>query len=88
MRVKVELNHDGMRELLRSQEVADLLLEYAEKIQSNCAQGTVEPDEYSTSLKIGGTRAKASVFPITRHAYYSNLKHNTIEKAIEAVREQ
>lgn len=88
MKVKVELNFDGVRDgLLKSPEMIELLRAYGEKIRENCNLGTVGPDEYSTRLKIGARRASVTVYPNTRHAYYSNLKHNTIEHAVEAVRE-
>lgn len=78
----VELDHDGMEQLLKSPGMQAVLQEYAEQVRSRCTAGNVDPSEYATTVKVSGTRAVARVYPATRHARNSNRAHNTLLKAL------
>lgn len=76
-KVKFELDRNGVREMMQSSGIMAECEKYASAIQSSAGS------EYEVSTRIGGTRAIAKVAPSTAHAYYSNLKHNTLLKALK-----
>ena len=71
---KFTLNRDGVRELMQSQEMQDVLVEFAGQVAENAGDGY---DVY-----IGTNRANVSVVTATDEAAADNLDHNTLEKAI------
>lgn len=73
MSVKVELNSEGVRALLRSQEVMDALLEEA---AARC------PDGCALSEHVGTNRCNVRIETATEEAYRDHLENNTLEKAI------
>lgn len=73
---KFELNSAGVSELLNCSEIKNVCMEYAENVRNTCGDG-YEVQEYS-----GKYRSGARVHAATPHAYYSNLKHNTLLKAL------
>lgn len=73
---KFELNRAGVAELLKGQEMQDLLGEKAAEIQSRCGDG------YEQDVHVGKTRANAMVQAATHQAKRDNLKNNTILKAV------
>lgn len=73
---KIELNSAGVREMLKSQEVQNLVTEKASGIRNRCGDG------YDQDLVIGKNRAIAMVWADTPKAKYSNAKYNTILKAV------
>lgn len=75
--VKVVLNKEGVRELLKSQEVMNECKKHASDIAERAGEG------YEVSTYTGKNRANARVRAATPHAYYSNLKHNTLLKALK-----
>jgi len=75
-KIEIELNSTGIQEVLKSAEVTKELETYGEQIVGRCGDG------YATETYVGKTRAAVKVKPDTPHAYYSNLKHNTILKAV------
>ena len=75
-KVKLELNRSGVRELLQSSEMAGSCEDYASQIQQRAGEG------YEMTVKTGKNRVVATVRAATPHAYYSNLKHNTLLKAL------
>lgn len=77
--VKFELNRSGVRELMQSAAMASIVNEAARKMQTVCGDG------YEVTTQSGKTRVNAEVHAATPHAYYSNLKHNTLEKAKRSV---
>ena len=83
--VVVKLIRKGVAELLKSKEMADILTECGENIRVHCTDGSPCPQEYKAITKLMGTRYIAIVEPGTIHAYRSNLKHNTILKALGEV---
>lgn len=80
--IRFELNSAGVVELMQSTEMQAVLQGYASQVQSRCTAGHVPPDEYGTSVRVSGDRAKAKVFPKTRHALNSNRVHKTLQKAL------
>lgn len=75
-RVRVELVSSGVRELLRSKELADVCMDAAKGVAGRAGDG------YAANLVIGPNRAVARVVADTREAYYKNLKDNTLLKAM------
>lgn len=76
MAVKVELNHDGVKELLRSPEMLEVCKEHAEKAVSKLGAG------YEVSTHTGKGRVNASVVAVTNEAIRENSKSNTVIKAV------
>lgn len=83
--IKFELNREGVAELLKGAEMQKILTDYAEKIRQNCTAGEVGAEEFEASTTVRGSRAVATVYPGTAHAYNSNLKHNTLIKAMGGI---
>lgn len=73
---KFELNRKGVSELLKGQEIQKVLSEKASEIKGRAGDGYVQ------DTKVGKTRANAMVYPDSAEAYFKNLKHNTLLKAI------
>lgn len=71
---KFVLDRAGVRELMQSQEMQDVLVEFASQVAERAGDGY---DVY-----IGTTRANVSVMTATEEAASDNLDHNTLEKAI------
>lgn len=71
---KFVLNRAGVRELMQSQEMQDVLVSYAGAVADRAGDGY---DVY-----VGRNRANVSVGTATEEAYYDNLDHNTLEKSI------
>ena len=71
---KFVLNRAGVRELMQSQEMQDVLVEFASQVAERAGDGY---DVY-----IGVNRANVSVVTATEEAAADNLDHNTLEKAI------
>jgi len=79
---KFELNRSGVADLLKGEPMQTILAAYARQVQSRCTAGNVGIEEYKSSVKVKGSRAVATVSPDTAHAKASNLKHNTLIKAM------
>ena len=71
---KFTLNRDGVRELMQSQEMQDVLVEFAGQVAERAGDGY--------SVYVGTNRANVSVRTETEEAMADNLDHNTLEKAI------
>ena len=74
--MKFKLNSDGVRELLKSQEMQSVLVEKATGIKNRCGEG------YTQDVYVGKNRANAMVKAGTYQAKRDNLKNNTILKAV------
>lgn len=74
--VRIELNHDGIRELLQSNEMKSICEEHA-----NAALGKLG-DGYVVTTHTGKNRVNASVFAESYKAKKENLESNTILKAL------
>ena len=75
-KVKFELNRAGVRELLQSQEMASICLNYANGVQSRAGNG------YEVSTFVGRNRVNASVYAETAEARRDNYDNNTLLKAL------
>lgn len=74
---KFELNKEGVRELLQSQEMLTVVTEYANNIRGRAGDGY----EVST-FPTGKTRVNASVYAATKEAIQDNYDNNTLLKAV------
>lgn len=74
---KIVLNIPGLRELRNDPGVCAELKKQADAVAQRAGDGFVA--EQATR---GSTRARCKVHPDDAHAYYSNLKHNTLLKAL------
>lgn len=74
--VKFELNREGVRELMRSQEMMNICEGYA-----NAALGRLGGG-YEVTTLVGKNRVNAEVAATTYNAKRENAKNNTILKAI------
>ena len=74
---KFVLNREGVRSLLKSGEMKSIVEEMARGIAGRAGVG------YTTDSYVGKTRVNAMVYPNSPHAYFSNLKHNTLLKAMK-----
>ena len=76
--VRIELNSAGVRELLRSAEMAAICKSYADGIAARAGEG------YASDTYMAQTRVIASAYTATQKAYDDNKKHNTLLKAVGA----
>ena len=74
--LKIVLNTQGVRELLESNEMLDILKERASKISQACGTG------YAAGHFKGTDRWKATVYADTNEARRDNSANNTILKAV------
>lgn len=74
--IKVELDSDGIKELLRSDEVQELCHSYARKAVEQLGEG------YESDSCKGEGRSNASVIAVTGEAIAENEKSNTVLKAV------
>lgn len=77
----VEINEDGVRELMQSAEMMEVCRTYAERALGALGDG------YEMSTYTGKTRVNAEVAAASFKARRANLKNNTILKAIGSVGE-
>lgn len=75
-KVEVELNSEGVRDLLRSPEMAAICKSHAMEIARRTGSG------YSVSVFTGVNRVNASVMTETSEAVRENLENNTLLKAV------
>lgn len=75
-KLKVKLNRQGVRNLLKSDEMMDICLKHANKAKSHLGDG------YEISTHIGKNRVNVSVAAVTYKAKKENSEGNTILKAL------
>ena len=80
--IRVEMNHSGAREILNSPEVQAELLRRAELIRKS-ADG-MGNGVYASDAQPGKSRSHAMVKTTNFESMASNLKHNTLLKALNA----
>lgn len=73
---KFELNYAGVSELLKSPEMQEECAKYGQQILNTAGEG------YAIKNGVGAFRAGSTVYADTPHAYYSNRKHKTLQKAL------
>ena len=75
-KVKFELNREGVKELLKSHEMAGICRTYAEKERGRAGAG------YEVTTYTGRNRVNASVHAETYEAREDNYNNNTLLKAL------
>lgn len=75
-KVTVVLNSEGVRQLLRSDEMQNLLREKVESALASLGEG------YEVTNYVGKNRANASIKAVTHKAKKDNLQNNSILKAL------
>lgn len=75
-KIKVELNGEGVRQILKSQEVKALCAQKASEVVSRCGSG------FGSDTFVGANRVNAMVFADTAEAKKRNSKDNTLLKAL------
>lgn len=76
-KTRVELNRAGVRSLLRSEKMKELLKARADMVVNACGHG------YEAGSYVMPTRAVSRVSAVTMEARLDNLKNNTILKALK-----
>jgi hypothetical protein len=76
-KVTIKLNKSGMDQLLKY-DCQPVVEEAARQVLNSCGEG------YKMDSYVGKTRCNCSIGAETDKAYYSNLKHNTLLKAINS----
>ncbi len=71
-----KLNKAGVRELMKSKEMQEVLNEQASAIKGRCGDG------YEQDAHVGKNRANAMVWADSASAKRDNSKNNTILKAV------
>lgn len=79
-RVRIVVNRNGVRDLLRSPEVHNDLRERAEKIARAAGDG------FEADSEVGRNRARASVRTTTRKAREAEATQRALTRAIDAGR--
>lgn len=74
--IEVKLNSAGVKALLKSGEMQRCIGGYAQQVESAAGEG------YAAEVKVGKNRCYATIAAQTPHAHFSNLKHNTLVKAL------
>lgn len=75
-KVKIELNSQGIQELLKGAEMQSILKEYGEQKANEAGEG------YSSEVHVFQKRAVAHVFPETAKAAHDNYENNTLLKVV------
>lgn len=78
-KVKFKLNRAGVRALMKSDDMKQICMRYAMRIQQAAGPG-YEVEERTYPERVG-----AAVFPGDSKAYFDNLENNTLEKARRSV---
>lgn len=75
-KIEIELNEDGIREMLRSEEISSVCKELADAAAARAGEGyVVEQRRYPE-------RTGYAISPETKEARLDNLKHNTLLKVL------
>ena len=77
-KLKFTLNRQGVKELLQSGEMRNILSAEASRKASQAGTG------YSSEVHIAQKRAYANIFPNTKEAAHDNYENNTLEKVIRS----
>jgi hypothetical protein len=75
--LEVKLNTEGVRQLLKSEEMKDICAEQASSILGRVGSG------YTMDTYTGQNRVNAMVRASTPRAMYDNLHNNTLLKAVK-----
>ena len=75
-KIKFELNREGVKELLQSQDMQNVIQEYVDQVSERAGKGFVG------NVQIGKTRVVGQIKADGPKAYYKNLKNNILLKAL------
>lgn len=75
-KTKIELSDAGIQELLKSDEIEEVLMSYATGIQNRCS------GNYEVSSQKGKYRTKVRVASSDKKTYFKNLQTNELLKAL------
>jgi hypothetical protein len=88
MAKQLRINRTALREIANSDDVELELFKRADAIREACdPSGHLGEDAYVAVSGKGKSRSRAAVIAVTRHARYSNAKHNTLLRAMDAGRD-
>lgn len=76
-KVRIKLHSAGVRALLKSAEMQEILDEQAKAAAARCGSG------YESRVGVAKKRAVADIYPATPDARRDNYKNNTLEKALK-----
>lgn len=76
MKVKFVIHKNGVKELLKSQEMQDLLAIKAAGIAARAGDG------FTSGVRVGSDRARAYILPETYVARRHQAKHHLLERAV------
>ena len=80
-KVKVILNWDGLRELLKSEEMQKVITRYTDDVCER-ASSISGLDEFKADVRVGRNRVVGRVKHGSRHAFYKNRKDKILQKAL------
>lgn len=75
--VKITLNSAGIRNLLNSDEVKDIIEEKAEEVTDRCGSGYEHANPHYT-----GQRVAVNIYPATSEAINDNYNNNTLKREL------
>lgn len=84
VKVKYKPNRSARRQILNSEAAVDAVARRAERVKA--AADSMGGATYAHDARPGKNRAHAIVYTPSRHAMYSNAKHNTLLKALSGTR--
>lgn len=76
-KLKVVLNKEGVRELLKSEEMLSICKAHADATAAALGEG------YEVSTYTGRNRVNAQITAVTREARQENMENNSILKALQ-----
>lgn len=82
-KVEFKLDPAGVHELLNWQSVQDMTQEIGEGVAQRANSMSGISDGYAADTRPGEKREHTFVKPQNAHAYYHNLKHNTLLEALQ-----
>jgi hypothetical protein len=82
-KIKVELNLAGVNELMKRQELQDMMQNLGEQVASRAEAMAVDPKaEYESNTKTLNWIAVTNIRAVNHEAFEENLENNTLSKAL------
>lgn len=81
-KVEFKLDPAGVHEMLNWQSVQDMTQEIGNGVAERANGASGIPGGYEADTRAGEKREHTFVKPTNAHAYYYNLKHNTLLEAL------
>lgn len=79
--IKFELNREGVKELMKSDEMGVVLSEYAQRVMNNAGNS----EDYRLDPYSGINRDNVSIMAINDKSIQDNYENNTLLKALGTV---